>query len=204
MSAGNRNWENVLSDEDLEAFEAAGQPVAGPAVGSYDIPTSTSNVKRPRTLAAGYDPNSQVVTVVFRDGTFYNYYGISAGTWLTFKESYSKQKMLNSGNQRNWQGKDDGPLLVEADYHGPANLNDMTEEAQAFFVTVARSAQIAYRENRPRFNKGITTTGSQIKSYENRQYRSALKARATASQNSKLGKNNSNGGKNRATANKPK
>jgi len=207
LEAGNDWSENRFSDEDLEMFSQAGEAVSGPAVGQYDIPTSTSNVSRPRTLAAGYDEAEGTVTVVFRDGTFWNYYGIRPGTWLLFKESYSKQEMLNSGAERNWQGRAPGLLINEASWHGPANLNDMTEEAQSFFVTVSRSAQISYRENRPRYNKGFRKVGSQVASYKNREYRAnlrkaSLKAAASAAQSSSQGKNTSRGGKNRPTANR--
>ena len=34
-----------------------------------DIPTSSTNVRRPRTVAAGYDEEREVLTVMFRDGT---------------------------------------------------------------------------------------------------------------------------------------
>ena len=64
-----------------------------------DIPTSTSNWRRPRTVAAGYDYNPDsdkgVLTVVFRDGTFYNYYDVPPSVWIEFHDSFSKGPMLN-------------------------------------------------------------------------------------------------------------
>jgi hypothetical protein len=56
----------------------------------WDVPTSSTDYKRPRTVAAGYDASRQVMTVVFRDGTFYNYYEVTAGEWEAFHASYSK------------------------------------------------------------------------------------------------------------------
>lgn len=173
-----------------------------PAVGEYDIPTSTTNFKRPRTLAAGYDPNEGTMTVVFRDGTFWNYYGVSAEQWSKFHLAYSKGPFLNRKSPDGKQAMD-GDLVKLP--NGPADLSSMTEEAQKFFVTVARAAQISFKENRPRYNKGYDTTGSQIKSYKNRQYRAQLKAKKQAAAtaiNSSLGKNPATGGKNRATANR--
>lgn len=60
------------------------------------VPTSTSNVERPRTVAAGYDPERNVLTVVFRDGSWYNYYEVTPGEWKQFKAVTSKGKFIYS------------------------------------------------------------------------------------------------------------
>lgn len=54
------------------------------------VPTSTTNPQRPRTVAAGYDGRRGVLTVVFRDGTFYNYYSVDESEWEAFKAEWSK------------------------------------------------------------------------------------------------------------------
>lgn len=58
------------------------------------VPTSTSNPKRPRTVAAGYDVDRQVLTVVFRDGTWYNYYEVTLAEWKSFKATVSKGRYI--------------------------------------------------------------------------------------------------------------
>lgn len=58
--------------------------------------TSTSNPERPRTVAAGYDPERQVLTVVFRDGTFYNYYTVGESDWEGFKSIESKGPYIHA------------------------------------------------------------------------------------------------------------
>lgn len=58
------------------------------------VPTSTTNPQRPRTVAAGYDDGRSVLTVVFRDGTFYNYYDVDENEWAQFKASYSKGRYI--------------------------------------------------------------------------------------------------------------
>lgn len=58
------------------------------------VPTSSSNTKRPRTVAAGYDSERSVLTVVFRDGTWYNYYEVSISEWKTFKSMVSKGRYI--------------------------------------------------------------------------------------------------------------
>lgn len=116
---------------------------------NLNIPTSTSNASRPRTLAAGYylyvgerakpyaDQRGKL-TVVFRDGTFYNYYNVPPGTWQTFKSSISKGPMLNRKNQ--FQGGD-GILLGYP--HGPADLSEVPVELQRQVYRVARTASSA-------------------------------------------------------------
>lgn len=58
------------------------------------VPTSSSNTKRPRTVAAGYDEDRSVLTVVFRDGTWYNYYEVTVSEWKAFKAAVSKGKYI--------------------------------------------------------------------------------------------------------------
>lgn len=60
------------------------------------VPTSSSNTKRPRTVAAGYDQERSVLTVVFRDGTWYNYYEVSVAEWKAFKSMVSKGRFIYS------------------------------------------------------------------------------------------------------------
>jgi len=124
-----------------EDYTGAAMSDALPGVPLSDIPTSTTNYRRPRTVAAGYDPESKTVTVVFRDGTFYNYYDVPPTVWLKFHTSLSKGPMLNRANRK--QGFD-GDLLKYR--HGPADISSLTPIAQEFMYTVARTAQIYYRE----------------------------------------------------------
>jgi hypothetical protein len=58
------------------------------------VPTSSSDTRRPRTVAAGYDPDRGVLTVVFRDGTWYNYYEVTKDEWTSFKGTVSKGKYI--------------------------------------------------------------------------------------------------------------
>lgn len=60
------------------------------------VPTSTTNPDRPRTVAAGYDASRSVLTVVFRDGTFYNYYDVAEDEWTQFKSMQSKGRYILS------------------------------------------------------------------------------------------------------------
>jgi hypothetical protein len=65
----------------------------------YEIPTSTENPQRPRTVAAYYSSVNQVLTVVFRldrgkNITFYNYYKVDSTEWNNFKAAPSKGKYI--------------------------------------------------------------------------------------------------------------
>jgi hypothetical protein len=93
------------------------------------VPTSTTNPKRPRTVAAGYDEEEEKLTVVFRDGTFYNYYEVDENEWKAFKANRSK-----------------GAVIAQMlDFHprGPADVSSLSKKAQQAFYRFSRGAQIA-------------------------------------------------------------
>lgn len=66
-----------------------------PADLTYD-PTRTTNIDRPRTLRAGYDRRRQTLTVEFRDGTLWNYYGVSYQMYTAFKASPSPGRYIRT------------------------------------------------------------------------------------------------------------
>jgi hypothetical protein len=119
-----------------------------------DLPTSTTNWRRPRTVAAGYDYNPDtdtgIITVVFRDGTFYNYYDVPPSVWIQFHDSFSKGPMLNR-KSKNGKQAIDGKLLSYK--HGPADMSNLSPTAQEFLYKVARTVQIYNREAKARINK---------------------------------------------------
>jgi hypothetical protein len=86
--------------ENNASFSQSYSEEYGTAVALTDIPTSSTNYKRPRTVAAGYDVETATVTVVFRDGTFWNYQHITPDTWIAFHNSISKGKgFINKKNK---------------------------------------------------------------------------------------------------------
>ena len=100
-----------------------------------DIPTSTTNVSRPRTVAAGYDKEREVLTVVFRDGTVWNYDNVTPGEWQNFSASISKGR----------------PWINEFKF-GVGQLADMSSENPELEATVqaqlyqrGRTSQLAYQ-----------------------------------------------------------
>ena len=110
-----------------------------------DIPTSSTNVRRPRTVAAGYDAQRQVLTVMFRDGTLFNYYNVSSSEWNTFHNSYSKGPMLNLYSKGQYNP---GFLLTAPHSFGPADVSNVSPEVLATIYRVARSSQFRYASNR--------------------------------------------------------
>jgi hypothetical protein len=103
-----------------------------------DVPTSTTNYRRPRTVAAGYDVQNKIVTVIFRDGTAWNYYGVPESEWITFHQSITKGPFLRGG-------ADPGKLLT-FDGHGPADVSQLSPAAQQEFYRISRAAQVLSRD----------------------------------------------------------
>ena len=95
------------------------------------VPTSTINPERPRTVAAGYDKNEKKITVVFRDGTYYNYYQVNATEWQAFKARVSKGRYIYS--------------YLDSKPRGPADVGSISATAQKAFYRLARGSQIHYK-----------------------------------------------------------
>ena len=166
-----------LYEEDEETGEL--RPVTPPNAPAdlTDVPTSTTNVKRPRTVAAGYDANRSVLTVVFRDGTIWNYDNVTPGEWQNFHASISKG--------RPWIN--DGLFGVGQE----ADMANIQPEVQAAIYNEARKAQLMY-QSKYKYRTGIGNTTA-------RRLGKAATARAQASLNAptpkKGGVNRSKGGK---------
>jgi hypothetical protein len=126
-------------------------------------PTSSSDATRPRTLAAGYQlyvgqgkvdytERKGKLTVMFRDGTLYNFYDVSPSEWLTFKGSLSKGPLLN---------KDPIPGQLLRHPHGPADLTNVPESVQRSIARSARVAQMVYTSKSRRIVH--TTKGAEFR-----------------------------------------
>lgn len=94
--------------------------------------TTSTNPKRPRTIKAGYDAKSQVMTVVFRDGTWWNYYDVPPYMWQGFILADSKGAYLASSGLDQW------PKMGPADPAGMptyqrVQLNDTKDFAQYMY-----------------------------------------------------------------------
>ena len=165
--------------KDLSIREAQGAAANQNPVPLTNIPTSTTNYRRPRTVAAGYqryvdNPQEGKLTVMFRDGTLYNYYNVTPGDWIIFRNSISKGPLLNRGTK----GSADGMLLKYP--HGPAAISDVPEAVQSQLYRIAREAQIRYR-----YRKGTPKVAARKAQYAPRSATSR-----------KLGNNPSQGGRN--------
>lgn len=138
---------NPLSPEDYEDTDVEPPQAAAPLL---DIPTSTTNYKRPRTVAAGWAATSTdagstptgTLTVIFRDGTPYNFYDVPETVWLGFHQSISKgRSYLNLPNSRNGSI---GTLLAYA--HGPADVSSLSADMIQAVYAAARMKQIYDRD----------------------------------------------------------
>lgn len=167
-------------------------------INNLSIPTSTSNPSRPRTLAAGYylyvgerakdyaDQRGKL-TVMFRDGTFYNYYNVPPGVWQEFKSAISKGPLLNRGGQgKNRKQGADGILLNYP--HGPADITEIPEELQRYVYRVARVSQGALATRRAR---DVQVNGRMVRTrYTPTSAQKMVKySKGAVTKNTKLGKN---------------
>lgn len=110
--------------------------------------TSTSNPQRPRTLAAGYNKKTKVMTVVFRDGTWWNYYDVPEDIWEGFRQAESKGKYLISSGLNNWgsMGRADMSGFTETQRE---SLSNMAKRAS----TIQSKTDGAQEENKGQFGK---------------------------------------------------
>lgn len=92
------------------------------------VPTSTTNPERPRTVAAGYDADEEKLTVVFRDGTFYNYYEVDENEWAAFKANRSKGAVIYR--------------MLDFKPRGPADESSISQSAREAYYRFARGAQL--------------------------------------------------------------
>jgi hypothetical protein len=98
-------------------------------------PTQTTNPKRPRTVAAGFDGYRKVLTVIFRDGTYYNYYGVGNDLWGAFVAAGSKGKFIRQH--------------LDAKVRGDADLSSTPPQYRELLYRIARTAQVIKGGRKP-------------------------------------------------------
>lgn len=117
---------SIFDDTDIPDNE---QPAA-----LSQVPTSSINPARPRTIAAGYTPKTNVMTVVFRDGTWWNYPSVKSLEWQNFKKAYSKGRFLIA------HGFQDGNRIGGKGY--PADVSVINSQERAILAMRARAVQV--------------------------------------------------------------
>ena len=111
------------------------------------VPTSTTNPDRPRTVAAGYDADEEKLTVVFRDGTFYNYYEVDENEWAAFKANRSKGAVIYR--------------MLDFKPRGPADESGISQSAREAYYRFSRGAQIHSKGKGKGQNKTVFKTVAQ-------------------------------------------
>lgn len=165
ISSGEGDYE-VIDIEEMDDTTPEAAP--GPAAILSVIPTSTTNPQRPRTLAAGYDHQRKTITVMFRDGTMWNYYGCSPTLWNSFKRAPSKGVFIATR------------LDPMGDY-GPAETGD-TDARQEAVANFARFLQgsgkggnrIGYQYKKPYTYKS-KQSGLPTPTYSQTRYRTEIR-----------------------------
>lgn len=143
---GPRSYDRSQDYTQDQADEYGTQSAFARNVIQWDIPTSSTNYKRPRTVAAGYSPDPNypetdkgILTVVFRDGTFYNYYEVTHGEWQNFHASYSKGRPWL--NKKSKSQSADG-LFIGKPRGDAGGMDDIDPAVKAQLYRVARTNQI--------------------------------------------------------------
>lgn len=137
-----QTFPGTANDEDLAQF--GDESAFARELVEWDIPTSSTDYSRPRTVAAGYspnmqDPNNGIMTVVFRDGTFYNYYQVSPTEWQSFHASYSKGRPWL--NKKNSKQAGDG-LFIGKPRGVAGDMQDINPQIREALYRVARTQQL--------------------------------------------------------------
>lgn len=125
-------------------------PVAGYKPGDYlssapsrfdqdpayvEVPTATTNPLRPRTVAASYNKREKTLTVMFFDGTLYNYYLVTPEEWDGFKLATDKQGRASKGQYI----KD----TLDKKSRGFADVTALPEDVRSLARSLARAAQMS-------------------------------------------------------------
>jgi hypothetical protein len=176
---GFEDYEESWQDSVEEADVSDDDEYSSAPVELTDIPTSSTNSSRPRTVAAGFrlysgarkNPRAAQLgkmTVMFRDGTIYNYYDVSPDEWISFRNSISKgAPWLNKGFPN---GKQQVDGLFVGKRQGPADLTGISESARASIYRIARTAQVQFATKRKvsvkKYNAADTSKTSR-ESYSN-------------------------------------
>lgn len=118
---------SIFDDTDIEDDNTS------PAALSQ-VPTSSIFPSRPRTIAAGYSPKTNVMTVVFRDGTWWNYPEVKSLEWQNFKKAYSKGRFLVA------HGYQDGSRIGGKGH--PADVSAVNIQERTILAMRARAVQV--------------------------------------------------------------
>jgi hypothetical protein len=106
---------DAISIDVDDAAEGSATEATGQAAPITLVPTSTTNPKRPRTVAAGYLPSTKTLSVIFRDGTLYNYYEVGSLEWANFKRARSKGRFIYTYLDQKPRGfPEEGPMSLFA------------------------------------------------------------------------------------------
>ena len=124
------------------------------------VPTNTtayspnaSKPGQPRTVAAAYDPDKETLTVMFLDGTLYNYMKVNKAEWNSFKTNSSPGAYIWSTLNKKPRGRADDINIPESQLRQARNVADLAQKQ------AARRSKSKVPMARGTGNKGYTKTG---------------------------------------------
>jgi hypothetical protein len=127
-SAGRKFYDEEDGELVVPGYKGPQEGESNAAAPLSVVPTSSTDPSRPRTVAAGYDRVREVLTVVFRDGTFYNYYEVRPTEWQDFKRRVSKGQYIYK--------------YLDFKPRGPANVRSIPAGARKTLYGLARLNQL--------------------------------------------------------------
>lgn len=92
-TSGSKTPEELVPEEGEEGTKKARLSLSS---------TSTIDPESPRTLSAGYDAETHIMTIQFRDGTLWNYYDVPEEIWSEFENAESKGRYLKASGLDDW------------------------------------------------------------------------------------------------------
>lgn len=136
-----KSWIDTLIQEENPDVTQPGDPdfeIDSGANSTAMSATSSSNPARPRTIKAGYDRKNQILTIVFRDGLWYEYRGVPEEMWQGFQAAPSKGKYLAASGLDSWGDK------------GPANITTMPKHRRIQMASSKETADALYNKRKNR------------------------------------------------------
>lgn len=122
------NWLDILLENNEE--EPADFQTDGPTAPM--MATTSTNPARPRTIKAGYDFSTQTLTVVFRDGTWWEYREVPDFMWYDFMQAESKGKYLRESGLDTWPNS------------GIANVSEMPKNKRVLMSDLTEFLKYMY------------------------------------------------------------
>jgi KTSC domain len=115
-------WDQLTIDFEVDVPNDVQEAGTGMAT------AGTTNPKRPRALAVGYNPTTKTIVIIFRDNTWWQYNNVPTDVWLGLKSAESTGRYLKESGLDSWPDM------------GPADVDSMSVASKTQFSDTAAKA----------------------------------------------------------------